>query len=431
MSIEISPGWYVDPEDSSQYRYWNGNEWTGSTAKNDKPVEEQVGNSSSPPTNEEALLEKKADVTKELIQSVSLYNGRLSFEININELDTTSKYFLNSNLGHSNRDINFIYRNKYFDYKLQRSLDYKVKFKQLSDSVLEIEINLGENVVSQNYVTRSNNELYDYKEICKNLLFKLTNHPNAINKHIKKLQSTNLNIGKWLNSPIYKDWIGISWLALTVLAWLPAAYRVVDSGGPFFTAPDIISGLIDGAVYPLSLFILFVIPVLVIRKIYWKYSGKEVLTNTDFSIIVVFIILIAALVGFLFYQNRQAEIALAKSKLTSVCVESVESEVDSFGCADYPNVYFSVCLPYGRAEAYVVLEDSFPDLSVNKFYANDCPLDRPNYFSFSGSGVMDVLGGDYRVTVNNFSSKDVAEYGNYFSIPRELREIYWVKIVVK
>lgn len=42
MNIEISPGWYVDPEDSSQYRYWNGNEWTGSTAKNDtqKPVKE-------------------------------------------------------------------------------------------------------------------------------------------------------------------------------------------------------------------------------------------------------------------------------------------------------------------------------------------------------------------------------------------------------
>jgi len=417
MTIKIPPGWYVDPDNSSQFRYWNGEKWTESIAK-DLEIDQKQDRQSSSKDYEEKVVDVGNNKNgKKPIELKLVDNNKLIFEIDSRELADTSRYFLNSNLDHLNKNIDFIFQNEYFDYTLQKFLYYVVKFKQASDSIYEISIKVEKNTAIDNYSV-----------VCDNLFFKLTHSPNAINKDLDFERVKHFRFGKWFDSPIYKDWIGISWLALTVLAWLPAAYRVVDSGGPFFTAPDIISGLIDGAVYPLSLFILFVIPVLVIRKIYWKYSGKEVLTDTDFSLVVVFILLIAALVGFLFYQNRQAEIALAKSKLTSVCVES---EVDSFGCADYPNVYFSVCLPYDRAEAYVVLEDSYPDLSFNKSYANDCPIDRPNHFSFSGSGVMDVLGGDYRVTVNNFSSKDEAEYGNYFSIPSELREIYRANIVVK
>ena len=77
---------------------------------------------------------------------------------------------------------------------------------------------------------------------------------------------------KWFLSPIYKDWIIIVFIVLTMLAWLPRLYFVLESGGPFFTPFDIVSGLIDALTYPFSLTLIFLLPALIIRKIIWNWK---------------------------------------------------------------------------------------------------------------------------------------------------------------
>lgn len=42
MSVEVNPGWYVDPENSQQFRYWDGNKWTDAVAPNNSNAEESV-----------------------------------------------------------------------------------------------------------------------------------------------------------------------------------------------------------------------------------------------------------------------------------------------------------------------------------------------------------------------------------------------------
>ena len=81
--------------------------------------------------------------------------------------------------------------------------------------------------------------------------------------------------GILFNKPIFKDWIVLVWIAFTMLNWLLALERVFSSGGPFFTLFSIISGLGDAAIHPLTAFVFPVLPLLLVRKIFWIMNKKK------------------------------------------------------------------------------------------------------------------------------------------------------------
>jgi hypothetical protein len=81
--------------------------------------------------------------------------------------------------------------------------------------------------------------------------------------------------GILFKKPIFKDWIVLVWIAFTMLNWLLALERVFSSGGPFFTFFSIISGLTDAAIHLLIAFVFPVLPLLLVRKIFWIMNKKK------------------------------------------------------------------------------------------------------------------------------------------------------------
>lgn len=49
MSAEVEPGWYPDPHDAHQARYWSGTGWTDGTRPLDAGVEAERGTTREPP----------------------------------------------------------------------------------------------------------------------------------------------------------------------------------------------------------------------------------------------------------------------------------------------------------------------------------------------------------------------------------------------
>jgi hypothetical protein len=76
----------------------------------------------------------------------------------------------------------------------------------------------------------------------------------------------------WFVRPLYKDWIIVVFVFLTILAWIAPLYYVIEAGGPFFTPFDIVSGLIDALTYPFSLTLIFLLPATIIRKVIWNWK---------------------------------------------------------------------------------------------------------------------------------------------------------------
>jgi hypothetical protein len=222
----------------------------------------------------------------------------------------------------------------------------------------------------------------------------------------KKVNS--LSVGHWFTPPIYKDWIPIAWFALTVLAWLPAIYRVLASGGPFFTASSIFSGLIDGAVYPFTLLFIFVLPMSLIRKIYWNFTKKQKITLGDRYIVALLLILVISAISAVSYLNYQANIANEKSLLKTVCVDS--AVVDN-GCTNYPNIQFDICINSENASADFYLNpEKYSDnvdipLIDKKINYEFCP-EGYSLFSFRGEGIVDLLGGEYGLWLAHWSGDE-------------------------
>lgn len=243
----------------------------------------------------------------------------------------------------------------------------------------------------------------------------------------KKVNSQS--VGHWFTPPIYKDWIPIAWFALTVLAWLPAIYRVLVSGGPFFTAPSIFSGLIDGAVYPLTLFFIFVLPMSLIRKIYWNFTKKQKITLGDRYIVALLLILVISAISTVSYLNYQANIAIEKSALKSVCVDP---DVTSDGCSEYPDIQFSFChaSDYASADFYLKPEKWKESVDVSLVSKSLRPTSscagNKTYFSFKEQGVVDLRAGKYDLWISTWSGDE-----DYFKAPEALRNIQSITFEVK
>lgn len=77
--------------------------------------------------------------------------------------------------------------------------------------------------------------------------------------------------GLIFNNPFYKDWVFIVWLVFTFLSSVTAIERVIKDGGPYFNLFSLISGTFDALIYPLIGFILTVLPLSLLRRLYRIY----------------------------------------------------------------------------------------------------------------------------------------------------------------
>jgi len=403
MSSDVQPGWYQNPDGSNSKRYWDGNQWTNAVADNDikKPLEDS-DNTLRVKSNFEENIKVKENNDFFLIP----LHASSKLKIELEKLHPNFK---------KNFDIKFEKDSEliesYFDYSYQKFRQFRLYYFDKNTVIAELLAQgRGNNVQREDLV-----KLYKL----------LTENKNVTSTH--SASQGKIGTGNWFQNPLYKDWILITWVALTVLAWLPAAYRVVVSGGPFFTAGSILSGTIDALVYPVTLMIIFLIPILVIRKFYWHYKNINPLTTIDKKIISFLLVGVAAVVGILFYQDRQIQVAAAKSQLTKVCAYSKTEQ--QISCVTYPDIFIPLCLKYENTSASIYLNPkrlkNYVSLNVEASNKRECSGGL-NYFEIQGNKVMDVMGGEYEVWISNWEGAERS-----YEAPDETSDFLTIDILVE
>lgn len=248
MPISVKPGWYVDPENNEQLRYWDGENWTSSIApKEDATETPQKSESNLPVQSNSATISMKKFTLK------NEGDGTLFLQFKTKDLNSKEKSNLEKILSNSPAEIKDDIRISYFDYDIQRMFGGNLHTSDRGES-----FTLKLNQITEYDKDWAGKILEECFEYLLGRDFRSTPvKKNDLTKHSNKL---------WFTHPFYRDWILVTFAALTLLAWIPALIRVVESGGPYFTAFDIVSGLIDASVYPLFLSVIFLLPAILIRK---------------------------------------------------------------------------------------------------------------------------------------------------------------------
>lgn len=248
MSISVKPGWYVDPENAGQLRYWDGENWTRSTAPKEDATEtpQKSEKNSSVQTNSATKSKKKFILKNE-------GDSAFFLEFKLTDLDSWEKSNLEKILSNSPEKIKDDTRISYFDYGIQRMFGGNLHSPDKGET-----FTLKLNQISEYEKGEAEKMLKD--------CFKYLLSPNFNSLPVKKndvgVQPNNL----WFSHPLYKDWILLTFTFLTLLAWIPALIRVVESGGPYFSTYGIFTGLLDALVSPLFLSVIFLLPAILIRK---------------------------------------------------------------------------------------------------------------------------------------------------------------------
>jgi len=410
MSRDVQPGWYQNPDGSNSKRYWDGGQWTNAVADDvpEKPHQQVGGLLKIQPNLVDNLKVKENDD----IFLIPLYeSSKLKLELKI-----LHPKYKNNFINRFEKDSELI--ESYFDYSKGKYRKFKLSYYDKNTVIAEL--------LPFAFIADGKGNEFEREDLFK--LYKLLTENKNLTSILYSKQK-RVGIGKWFTKPIYRDWVGIAWLILTFLAWIPAFYRVLISGGPFFTARSIFSGLTDGAVYPVTLFIFFVPPALLTRKIYWNYIKAHKITYNDRYIIALILIFIISVVSTVSYLNYQSNIEIEKSALKSVCVDP---DIMTDGCADYPDIQFSFCYPSDYASARFYLKPrnfeqrvEIPLVSKSLRPTSSCS-GNSTYFSFKGEGIVDLRAGGYELWISTWSGNE-----DYFQAPDGQRTVDVISFEVK